>query len=73
MELMVWGVNQRNELKGRDGNLSGIHFWYLDSGGLMLWLHFNSLCLHAQSLSHVQLFATPWTVTHQAPLSMNAG
>ena len=22
------------------------------------------------SLSHVQLFATPWTVTHQAPLSM---
>ena len=21
-------------------------------------------------LSHVQLFATPWTVTHQAPLSM---
>ena len=22
----------------------------------------------AQSLSHVQLFATPWTVTHQAPL-----
>ena len=41
MELMVWGVNQRNELKGRDGNLSGIHFWYLDWGGLMLWLHFN--------------------------------
>ena len=24
----------------------------------------------AQSLSHVQLFGTPWTVTHQAPLSM---
>ena len=22
------------------------------------------------SLSHVQLFATPWTVVHQAPLSM---
>ena len=22
------------------------------------------------SLSHVQLFATPWTVTHQAPLSL---
>ena len=22
------------------------------------------------SLSHVQLFATPWTVAHQAPLSM---
>ena len=23
----------------------------------------------AQSLSHVQLFAAPWTVAHQAPLS----
>ena len=23
-----------------------------------------------QSLSHVQLFATPWTVAYQAPLSM---
>ena len=26
--------------------------------------------MHAQSLSHVQLFATPWTVALQAPLSM---
>ena len=26
--------------------------------------------VHAQSLSHVQLFVTPWTVAHQAPLSM---
>ena len=24
----------------------------------------------AQSLSRIQLFATPWTVAHQAPLSM---
>ena len=24
----------------------------------------------AQSLSHVQLLATPWTITHQTPLSM---
>ena len=23
-----------------------------------------------QLLSHIQLFATPWTVAHQAPLSM---
>ena len=28
------------------------------------------LCVCAKSLSHVQLFATPWTVVHQAPLSM---
>ena len=26
--------------------------------------------LHAQSLSPVQLFVTPWAVAHQAPLSM---
>ena len=26
--------------------------------------------VHAQSLSHVRLFATLWTVAHQAPLSM---
>ena len=26
--------------------------------------------LSAQSLSHSRLFATPWTVSHQAPLSM---
>ena len=25
--------------------------------------------IHAKSLSHVQLFVTPWTVAHQAPLS----
>ena len=29
-----------------------------------------ALLLHAQSLSRVQLFATPWTIPHQAPLSM---
>ena len=27
-------------------------------------------CVCAQSYSHVQLFATSWTVAHQAPLSM---
>ena len=26
--------------------------------------------LRVRTLSHVQLFATPWTVTRQAPLSM---
>ena len=30
------------------------------------------LCVfvHTQLLSHIQLFATPWTVARQAPLSM---
>ena len=27
-------------------------------------------CMRAQMLSHVRLFATPWTVACQAPLSM---
>ena len=27
------------------------------------------VCVCAQSLSHVQLFVTPWTVACQAPLS----
>ena len=28
------------------------------------------MCVYAQSLSHVQLFATPWTIAGQTPLSM---
>ena len=28
------------------------------------------LCVHTKLLSHVRLFATSWTVAHQAPLSM---
>ena len=28
------------------------------------------MCVCAQLLSHVQLFAVPWTVSHQAPLPM---
>ena len=27
-------------------------------------------CIHAKLISHVRLFVTPWTVAHQAPLSM---
>ena len=32
--------------------------------------HSNPLCVCAQILSHVWLFATPWTIAPQAPLSM---
>ena len=28
--------------------------------------------MHAQSLNHVRLFVTPWTVACQAPLSMGS-
>ena len=30
----------------------------------------QDVCVCARVLSHVQLFATPWTVAHQAPLSI---
>ena len=33
----------------------------------------NNICLSVFLLSHLQLSATPWTVAHQAPLSMSAG
>ena len=36
---------------------------------LALWYE-ACVCMSAQSLSRVQLFATPWTVAFQAPLSM---
>ena len=29
-----------------------------------------SVCMRAQLLSHVLLFATPWIVAHQVPLSL---
>ena len=28
------------------------------------------MCICAQSFTHAQLFETPWTIVHQAPLSM---
>ena len=34
------------------------------------WAWVLAVCMYAQLLSHVRLFATPWTVAHQAPLSM---
>ena len=34
-------------------------------------VHITAMCkCDVKSLSHVLLFATPWTVAHQAPLSM---
>ena len=37
---------------------------------MLVYLLYWSTCVRAQSLSRVQLSATPWTVAHQAPLSM---
>ena len=33
-------------------------------------MQFHHVCVRAQSLSRVQFFATPWTVAHQASLSV---
>ena len=30
----------------------------------------EEICMHAQVLSHVQLFVNPWTIAYQALLSM---
>ena len=54
-----------------------LHFLHLRTGYLTLIAHFlmrisNILCLVVSSLllNRVRLFATPWTVAHQAPPSM---
>ena len=36
----------------------------------MKYTGLKSACLCAQLLSYVQLFVTPWTIAHQATLSM---
>ena len=36
----------------------------------MLLKESESVSRSVKMLSHVQLFATPWTIAHQAPLSM---
>ena len=38
--------------------------------GWSLDLRARDFCMHACMLCHVQSFAIPWTVTHQAPLCM---
>ena len=35
------------------------------------WNLIGKRCMRAQLLSHIQLLATPWTVAHQASLSMD--
>ena len=53
-------------------------FFHLEScflGSSIMYYHWNSnsivwMCVCAQLLSCVWLYTTPWTVTHQIPLSM---
>ena len=43
-------------------------FWTVQRGPIKIWIQFSSV----QSLSHVQLFAAPWTVARQASLSITS-
>ena len=53
-----------------------LSFFSLDSGSIwhlaseFLPQYLLRLCVYICVLSHAQLFVTPWTVTHQDPLSM---
>ena len=49
--------------------MSVTKFAFLPSNSAGATIHIFSF-VAVQSLSHVQLFVTPWTVAHQAPLSM---
>ena len=67
-----------------NGDPQNLQMWsYLEMGSLQMWLRalrggdhpepsiwVGPTCVLAQLLSHVQLFATPWTVALQTPLSM---
>ena len=54
-------------MKFRHLNLSSRLF----ESGSRIYLYFSSSQFSSvQSLSHIQLFATPWTVAHQASLSI---
>ena len=80
----VYGVTQsRTWLKWLSSSSSSLHQLILNSSDLSI-LHSLSplviislfsmsvslLKVKVKSLSHVQLFVTPWTVAYQAPLSM---
>ena len=70
---IVWGVGE--------GEASGPLISWVGTPGTFLVIimnelsnllanHPNRLMVKVKSLSHVQLFATPWTVAYQAPPSM---
>ena len=50
--------------KGDVKNKTQTAFYYV----LYMFIFYKTVCVCV--LSHVGLFATPWTVAHQAPLSM---
>ena len=56
--------------QGLNSRLFCLLHWKWVVGSLLLMTPGKSQIIVVQSLSHVQLFATLWTVGHQGPLSM---
>ena len=66
--LLLWKVyNLAGWFKSEDFKIRGVSCLKINS---RIAFSSSSCNKHAFMLSHVRLFATPWTVAHQAPLSM---
>ena len=65
-----WGLKESNTTEWLPLSLS--LFCAQTTTVLSVWSQHakNQQCTHAPSLSRVPLFASPWTVAHQAPLSV---
>ena len=59
-----------HEVSKSQARLSNFHWLSYGISSNKYYLYYFTYNVHAQSLSCVQLFVTPWTVTHQVPLPM---
>ena len=58
----IWVLSCFQEDSARISNLEKASKWSPEGHHIV--------CVSVQALTHVQLFATPWTVAHKVPLSM---
>ena len=68
--LFKWFRFKENKTKQNTSQLSFYFYKYIFWPLKEIWLFAIVYTLVVVSLSHIQLFATPWTIAHQAPLSM---
>ena len=70
--LMQTGQSKWNTQKSHEGVCAQRHknIWDKRKTHEMLPIVLGAYSVHAQVLSHVQLFVIPWTAAFQAPLSM---
>ena len=59
--MVLWGPKKKSKTSCFSKPHSNLIFFSLGN--------FMNVCMHTQSLNHVWLFVTLWTVAHQAPLS----